>query len=264
MIAILSRFASRDSLLAAVAISVIMLAILRGQPRQEIVLVTQSGERQTHWLPLGDVRLTELLTQLERWKTRQTLSRRLVVARWQKEVADHYHQQHSMPSAKVLQVSFSDRTPEQDAEVTGRDLSAQGQRDYWKSVSEAMAKVVADESAKIARRRQASPSPPVMMGRVVAGRPGTSGIFIAILSGLLAAMLVSVWEHICPPITFRSRDQDVGESGEADSKFHQTLRVEVPARWVRIRQPVGVIVRQWSMAGVVLWALGLVGFWLAS
>lgn len=293
MVAKSMRLAIRDSILIALSVAVIVLAWWpRNGPRQLVHVRGETGNSRSFAIPLGDPRLGEIRQHLFN-RAHPRPRTEWVLARWRRRLASHYIAHRSTPqqgeataetgpSARaVVQASY----PAAAAGPAMRGAAASAadedpaNRLYWVRENERAERAIEAEERRFAQQRAAAGMPPVVLGNVVAGQRRGGAWLTALASGLLAAIGFAHWALRWPALAAirgrgrlgrRQASAGPSENGPAASEAGPTadstadstaaVRIEIPAPWIRISQPLPVALRRWAMAGVVLSALS--SLWL--
>ena len=256
MIATTRRMAIRDFLLVFTATLVIALSLWPGaRARQTVDLSSPQGVSQRYSLALDDPRLEKLRRDLDGW-SRGSPHTALAVAKWQAELADYYAQRAQTPAHTAHSTSGIATVSFVDSPRDNPSLPTSGQRwgTYWEEVGSQARHSVAVEHAKLEQHR-ARTVPPIRFGSVVEVRP-PHAFMVSCVLGCLMGSLFAAWTFSCPSIGL------LNDSNEANLRRLQgqgsshppcaELQLQIPAAWVRVHQPVLVIVRRILYASLVI------------
>lgn len=244
MVAKSQRLAIRDSVLIALSVAVTVLAWWpRSEPRQRVhVRDAETGNPQSFAIPLSDSRLAEIRQQAYN-RAHPRPRTEWVLARWRSRLATHYIA-HSSP---------------QDAHWMGEHARAE--------------RTIDAEAQRFAQQRLAAQMPAVAMGEIIDGPRRRGAWMTAVAGGLLAAIGFVHWAVRWPALTAiagssapqraaLSTGRRPPDEAPQPAAVEPTdaIRVEVPANWIRVSQPLPVSLRRGAMTLVV--ATALVSLWL--
>tara|TARA_R110002049_G_scaffold47902_1_gene138451 strand:- start:167594 stop:168433 length:840 start_codon:yes stop_codon:yes gene_type:complete len=239
-----------------------------GVPVRTITYWPGDGTVKQTVVSANDPRVAILKDRIRRWDQIADPTP-LVVAKWRRELADFYCQsgigagsaepdaesrpQGPLSQTPVRQVSF---TPDGNRVLSAKVAESSDTR-YWRTVRDRTDAWIHDCESVLAAKRMARGAPPAQLGPILAGPVGMVGNF---LSALIAAMMATgfcLWSLTCPSIELNADEHAIRRSRlqvSADRAV-DTIAVGVPARWVRVHQPVGVKLRSWSFAALVMAAI---------
>ena len=162
-----------------------------------------------------------------------------------------------MESGAVITVSFDDSRSGQVASVSDPASSA-----HWLALRDRADQVVTELQKQLARG--ASTPPPVEFGDVWEGKNSSLAWLVAIAVGMLVACGYEKWRRLCPPLVLAHSgdrqelvplavvDSGVSTAAVVDDfsersvaeEFRASGEIEIPAAWIRIRQPMAVLARR--------------------
>ena len=235
-------------------------------PRQEIRWRDSTGTTHRFSLAWDDPRLAELRTELRVWNG-EWPTQNLSMAKWMAEVAELYANapaSHEFAGPPDSTASPASETP---AGSNVRPVSFEQSHDhaaaktadpkaYWRDLSNSAAKVVAREEIKLAARQNAKTPPPFVLGEINDRVRHPQAITACLALGLVAAIIFWTWGRRFPVLQVSAEPAEAKTSQPLRSNRNPpAIRIEIPAHWVRIHQPVSVVSRQITSAILVLWAL---------
>lgn len=186
-------------------------------PIREVVVA--GPEPQTYSLAVDDPRLVQIRRRIDRYApTRPTAA--LGMTRWQAETASFYAS---------------------DGLGTGN---------WSKFASQSASYVTSLESAYADRQSQLGP-PPIRLGAVTDGSLSMASRIAIVGIGLIAGLVVAAWRSRTRP---RSIELVSPAVAPENSSIDPTV-IAIPARWIRLRQPISVTVRRVAYAGLFVAAM---------
>lgn len=243
MIAILRKAATRDSILTFVAATTIALWAFADQPPRQLLTWRDSSERVHHYsMELGDPRIRDINERIGQWNGDWPTAK-VASLRWRKEMAELYASQLPSLDRKVIPASYI----ESDQDV----LVGPETQEYWRAVGIQTDQILQSREQLLELRSMHSIAPPLELGRVVPGQDDSRSIGWSITFGLAVTLIFAIWSLFSPP---RSLDRGF-EPGEASDPDGAEFRLEIPAAWVRLRQPTAVRLRQLAFFGLTAGAL---------
>ncbi len=254
------RMPAHDFLLVAFSVALIVLSTWpETQPRQWVQLRERDGSLRQYSLTESDPRLAQLRLSLEKW-AKAGQETRLAVAQWCAELADFYSQRTEPSPAQVaspiravgFRIDARERAEERRAEAAKAASELRTQHDYWLERSQqARAEIAKVEEIRRSRKALEIP-PPIVFGDLEPGRKPAASVMVATVIGLVVALAFSLWSWLSPTLHLRGQsDGDRGTtSAGGEIEKGDELRLMVPAAWVRVRQPAGVIAR-WGAMGIL-------------
>jgi hypothetical protein len=209
----------------SVALTVIML--WPDLPDQQWVGITrETGHHQRYSVPINDPSLQVLKQRLAKWET-PTTTRALRIARWHHELADYYCQlDPADPVGKVAQVSYSD---------AGRPRTVATPDRIWAKVKQNAQLRIAREEQEI-KQRQENAVPPVVLGPTISSIRSPAAFSLAFLAAVGTVAFLAWRQRVRPPITL---DGETNLTHFSSQSGPTTL--QIPNSWVRIRQPLEVV-----------------------
>jgi hypothetical protein len=260
MIALYRRLASIDALLVTLSCTVIIVSLWpSGQPSQSFQVTGDDGRVQVHALPLDDPMLGELKRRHGHGVT-QLPPAKLAVARWTCELADFYsrhcssaadnaHGGDSDPNAAIVPVSFEESSASRGITVDPATPA------YWVAVEAQLQDKIGQAERQIADRQNL---PKVVFGRVVPTPKPRAVQVLALVAGLLIAGGYTFWHSKCQPRTFGLSGKNnelvripVVRAIPSDGSRSTPVQLEIPRRWVRVRQPARVWLRRLCLLSIV-------------
>ena len=234
-----------DFLLVAFSVVVILLSATADREERQIVEIRDaSGNLKPYSLAVDDPRLAKLQDQLADW-TKGRPDAALTLAKWHFELADFYvTRTQGQPSNAVVQVSFADGN--QTSSAAEKEAAAlRVQNAYWTRVRD-QAKQTIDAVEEKRRLEKLSGSPPIVFAERTLATPSPADFGIAGLAGLVVAIVFAYWVYLCPAITLSEdwRVQEASLPGYDPDQRVQEFRIAIPAKWVRLHQPVSVLLRR--------------------
>lgn len=234
----------RDFVLLGSSVAVIIIALWPAPAdRQWLEVKTAHGQRQRYSVAVDDPSLESINLRLKKWETPAS-SRALRTARWHQALADFYGQHPCFDNQNAgksgAPVGDPDHSVAQVSFVNSKihDIAID-YKSFWTNLSKASANRIRQEEQRI-QTAQAQATPPVVLGPVVrAARPAVAYPF-ALFAALTTVLLCARRQRARPPIELAcqvDRPVDFAES--------QVICLRIPSNWVRIRQPVEVVV--WRM-----------------
>jgi hypothetical protein len=268
MIATVRCIKASDFLLVACSVAVILLATWpETSPRQWVQIRQPDGSLRQYSMPEHDPRIAQLTLALEKWgKAGQET--RLAVAQWRAELADFYISRIAdapssvAPKTPVRPVAF--RRPPESKEDGGElpelgqpaDDPQLGRLDYWRDFKQLASDSIADVEEIRRSRRALEIPPPIVFGPIQPGHKPWQAIAFAPLAGLIVASFFALWSHRFPAIQLRSaRMNETLPDEDAAESYPEEIRLDVPAAWVRVHQPLSVVARTIAMGTLVLMAI---------
>lgn len=275
MIAKSRRMAAHDFLL--VLLSAAVLALLLWQPGptvREVQVRRNDGSLQTYQLAADDPKLANLIVKLQQWSA-PTPNSQTAINKWNAELGSLYAAR-SIPKAmeelkQILPVSYyPDHAKKRQAAAQHAALLKK-QQAYWLNFQQKAERAVQAEQQRQKHLLSLHKSPPISVGEVQAGPYQRQALLFSPLIGLGAALLFSVWNFLTPSIQLVRHASLSGQSqppakqgsGQAQTRPPSSnanadslqFQVTLPAKWLKIRQPIGVYVRQmayFSLIGLVV------------
>ena len=256
MIATTRRMAIHDFLLVAMATLVIVLSNWpNSQKRQSVDLRNSDGTSQRYSLAVDDPRLAKLQRDLDSWNRGGT-NTAIALTKWRVELAEFYVDRfQSPPSTSVTQVSFVE-SGGNAASTDGPQISARKHwQSYWANVGKQARESLAIQNAKL-RDHRALVGPPIVLGKVIESR-SKNAFLISCICGLLMATVFGFWTYISPSLGLhRTENVDEAEGNREQltgsrERALTELQLRIPSEWVRIHQPISVVLRRVLYAGLV-------------
>lgn len=267
------RMPSHDFLLIAISSAVIVLSNWpESKPRQWVQIRDQQGSLQQYSFAEQDPAVSKLRLSLEKW-ARAGQETRLAVAQWRAELAGLYAEKTNSRLAmaedpgrratKIVQaVSFrsagaSPSDSEPSDSKAGELASLREQQQHWLQLGEQAERDIADVIEIRRSRKALEVPPPIVFGPIESGHIPTSAFFVSLGVGSLVGLLFAAWSFCSPSIRLDSKP--TGVSIDPTEEFTQSdseLRLVVPASWIRVRQPIGVVTRWAAMGLLAIVAVG--------
>lgn len=261
MIAPSRRLPVHDFLLVAFAVAVISISQWPESGRRQWVQLRQKdGTLREFSLPENDSRLAKLSLSLEKW-ARAGQETPLAIARWRAELAEFYagrtaETSHRSSTSTIRAVSFRSDAKPTTPNVTEAERLRRVEHSFWLNQAEAARRAV-DKIEEVRRsRRELEVPPPIVFGRLApAGKPGHAVLF-ATLAGLASALAFAAWSYACPALGWSAKSgRSTSPDSVSSSEDSRQLQLVVPADWIRLRQPLGVRLRQAAVPLLVLAAI---------
>ncbi len=258
MIAVIRAMVNEETFLSALAVAIITFSLVPPDvPRQHFSWRDSSGQVHHYSLSTDDARLKTLRRELRVWRGEWPTCK-LAVAKWRQELADFYAQElDAAPTdeadGEVVQVSFHSQT-EAASDDSLSNLSPSTAQ-YWRRVSSETAREVANEERKLERRKSGSVKSPIVFGKVVDQGRGLRAFLIAFGGGVAAWIVFSLWSLFAPLRRLVAADETEQPESIDGREFHNVVRIEIPAAWVRLHQPTSVVIRRVCCGFFAAWAL---------
>jgi len=255
MIAKSRQLAAHDFLLILFSATLLSLWFSPNRPAVREVEIRQiDGTRQRYLLTADDPKLAKLEQQLCEWQKPEQ-NRKLALSKWQAELAGLYAVR-TLPkkpqvSSGILSVSYYEDLPEKKEADSLEAAQRQQQHDYWLEFQQQAEIAIAEEQQRQAQMLALKSVPSVTIGDQQPGPYATHTLLFSSLIGLCTAMMFSAWTYLTP--TIHLLDPSRSSEGSAPVLMHPPssptqdpvqFRLTLPAKWVRLHQPVGVWVRQ--------------------
>lgn len=251
-----NRPAVLDGLLFATAVGALVLGAWPADvPRQTIRVRAkiETAENRSYSLAVSDPRLLKLKRRLARWgRVNSPITAESAVAKWRLETARFYAECSRRDAAQAGQ----EKTAAQgtNGRLATSDDSLQSSAMFWldraNAVGDELAKL---ESLRLERQRHAAP-PPVELGPVVEPPRNLASLGFAGLSAALGFFLHAIWNRASPAVELL---RSLGAVPDSRWAAPGALALDIPASWVRVRQPVSVRIRQLCLSLIVLAAFVL-------
>ena len=246
-----------DLLLVALASAAIVLSIWpRDEPRQLIQIRLTGGGLQTYSLPQTDPRLAVLRQKLAVWSNPRPDSS-TALAKWRAEVAQFYAERTDPENinADVIQVSFTDQSLGQQESSTstpaGEDArQPHRQHVYWIKVRDAAIQEIVTAKERRAHQR-ALAGPPIVFGELSHAPLPMKALATASVTAMLVALTFFIWGALFPSLKLHQTQL----AHLDDDRQPGSLRLTIPANWVRLHQPVVVQVRRLVAFSLVVAAI---------
>lgn len=181
-------------------------------PVREIVVTRPTNK--TYSLAVDDPRLVQIRRQIDLYAPPRPTAV-LGMSRWQAETAAFY---------------------------AGDGL---GSGDWSTFASQSASYVNSLESAYADRQSELGP-PPISLGDVTAGRRSMTSLVSILAIGLVAGVFFAAWRACTCPRTIELVLPAVAPENSA----MDPSAIAIPARWIRLRQPIGVTIRRVAYAGL--------------
>lgn len=186
-------------------------------PIREVVVSQPTAK--IYSLAVDDPRLVRIRRQIDRYAPPRPTAT-LGMTRWQSETAAFY----------------------------ARD--GQGIGNWSKFANQSASYVTSLETAYLDRQSKLGP-PPISLGEVTQGSLSAASMITILGIALIVGIVVSVWRSQTRPRSIAIVSPTVApENSQNDS-----TAIAIPARWIRLRQPIGVQVRRVAYAGLFVAAL---------
>lgn len=270
MIAKSRQMAAHDFLLVLLSAAVLALLLWPPGPAiREVEVRRNDGSRQAYQLAVGDPKLANLTQKLQRWSNPKPNSR-TAINKWKAELGSLYAERTTPKVTeelkRILPVSYyPDYAKKREAAAQQAALLKQ-QQAYWLDFQRQAEQVVQSEQQRQEQLLALHASPPVSIGELQPGPYPPKAIVFSSLIGLCAALLFGAWNFLVPSIqlvkqsSVSNKGRHTSENsphsnhtGDSlpsqatdDSKSADTLQFQVtlPAKWLKVRQPLGVWIRQ--------------------
>lgn len=246
MIATTRRMAIHDFLLITFAVIAITLSVLpKEEARQKLLFRDPSGNIQAYSLKADDPRLAALERRIANW-ARYKPNPRLAMKKWHAEVADYYAARTEAKSANrdpIVAVSFADDNS--TIEDTSETDQLSEEHAYWIHLAANAREVIAKAEMEMHRRQHLAGPPPISFGELDAGGHSPRMLILAGVFGICVACGFARWTYVCPSIRLQS--VETTETPSIASETHDAgdeLQLAIPDRWVRLHQPITVLIRQ--------------------
>lgn len=261
MIAKSRQMATHDFLLILSAAVVLVITAWPSPGERQLVGIRQSdGTVKSYSLAPEDPRLAKLKHELSEWNT-PPQSSELAVARWHAELAEMYVERTlPRPSAEdtsmVMPVSFESDAVRQREELAAAE-ARQRQNQYWQDYArKAHVRIEAVEARQL-QLQSLKASPPIVMGELSpAPHPAATFLFAGLI-GVATSIAFAIWNFAAPSIRLTQplppgTNSEAGGTKLSDANSCNELQLSIPSRWVKVRQPWSVKLRQSAYAVLIL------------
>jgi len=280
MAAHLIRHAPTGSTLASVLIGccagwIVFYCFPNGAPHQVVEIRRDGSPPERYLLALDDPSLARLWQAAGKPDVPHTTPG-LRLAKWHRELATYYRQrteesagsgdltpvsgdfstgsiaaaatldrakQSESPEKKISQVSHAAEDP---GHPDGRSRPWQAiENEYWRKLENSAVRRIAAAEAELKRRREAATAA-FQLGPIVPSSRPSAALALGVLAGLCATVLTTWHRRVCPPLT-------LGRVGMETSTATgpELVQLQIPADWVRVRQPAEVTARRMAAVLVV-------------
>ena len=281
MIAKSRQMAAHDFLLVSLSAAVLALLLWPPAPAvREVEVRRNDGSLQTYQLTADDPKLANLIRKLQRWSDPKHNSR-TAIHKWNAELGSLYAER-AMPVVtkelkRILPVSYYPDHAKKREAATQQAAQLKEQQAYWLEFQRQAEQAVQTEQQRQADLHALHANPPISISVPQPGPHSPIALVSAALIGLCVAMLFGVWNFLTPSIQLANQASVSNESrpssengtlsnptGEWHTDDLQTrtaansrqFQVTVPARWLKVHQPLSVWIRQTAyfllIASVVL------------
>jgi len=225
--AMMHRMTFRDFLLFGCSVAILVVLLWpTGSAKQLIGIRTDSGTLQQYSVTTNDPSLSLLKRRFKSWE-KETSSRPLRVARWHHQLAEFYSLRiRSDQESDIAQVSYTDSDPGELDHDAGS---------FWSELRDD-AKTRIAEAQRDIRIRHDSAVSPVTFGSVTQSIGSPLAYPIAIFVASVVVVLAVIRQRFCPPIELKPIPEVPSDRSVVD-----TIHLQVQRDWIRIGQPIEVL-----------------------
>ena len=261
MIAKSRQMATHDFLLILSAAVVLTITAWPSPgERQNVGIRQPDGTMKSYSLAPEDPRLAKLRHELSEWNS-PPHSSKLAVARWHAELAAMYVER-TLPrpstedASMVMPVSFESDAVRQRQELAAAE-ARQRQNQYWRDYADKARTRIEAEEARQVRLQSLKASPPIVMGELSPAPHAPTTFLLAGLIGVATSIAFAFWNFAAPSIRLTQplgagTNTEAGEPNLKHSNSSSELQLSIPSRWVKVRQPWPVKLRQSAYALLIL------------
>ncbi|MGI9467400.1 MAG: hypothetical protein ACR2OA_09790 [Rubripirellula sp.] len=264
MIAKSRQMAAHDFFLVLLSAAVLALLLWPPGPAvREVEVRRNDGSLQTYQLTADDPKLANLTQKLQRWSNPASNSR-TAINKWNAELGSLYAERTTPEVTeelkRILPVSYYPDHARKREVAAQQAARLKQQQAYWLDFQRQAEHAVQAEQQRQENLLALHASPPVSIGDPQPGPYPPQAIVSSSLIGLCAAMLFGAWNFLAPSIQLvkqpsvsqqaRQASEKAPDSNQADTRQPnaaqacQQFQVTLPAQWLKVRQPLGVWIRQ--------------------
>jgi len=253
-----------------VLLSAALLTLLLWPPSSAIRQVDirrYDGSIQSYQLAANDPKLAKLEEELQRWSKPKPNSQ-LAISKWQAELGGFYAER-TLPGVKqqeekrILPVSYYPDHAEKRETAAREAANLEQQHAYWLDFQRQAVRSVEEEEQRQRQMLSLRSRPSIMIGELRSAPYTRKALVGSSLVGLCVAMLFAAWNYLIPSIQLVKQPSESGRPAGADGSDcdiiepaesdRQHLResisslqfqVMLPAKWLKVHQPLGVWIRQ--------------------
>jgi hypothetical protein len=276
MIANSRQMAVHDFLLVLLSAAVLALLLWPPSPAiRQVDIRRNDGSFQSYQLATSDPKLAKLEQELQRW-SKPKASSQLAISKWQAELGGLYAER-TLPRGKqpgekkILPVSYYPDQAEK-REAAAREVANQEQRHaYWLDFQRQAERSVEGEEQRQKQMLSLRSRPFITIGELQPAPYTRKALLGSSLIGFCVAMLFVTWTYLVPSIhlikqssksvrttvTDRSACNAI-EPAQADNQLPREpisslqFQVMLPAKWLKVHQPLGVWIRQATYLTLIL------------
>lgn len=277
MIAKSRQMAAHDFVLVLLAAAVLALLLWPPGPAvREVEVRRNDGSLQTYRLTADDPKLANLMAKLQQWSNPKPNSR-TAINKWNAELGGLYAER-SKPAVveelkRILPVSYYPDLAKKREAATQQAALLKRHQAYWLEFQRQAEQAVKTEQQRQKTLLALHANPPVSVGALQPGPYAPNAILLSFLIGICAALLFSVWNFLAPSIQLVKQASTSSEAQEvskdkapspplvgpatsvtpASSRGAAALQFQVtlPAKWLKVHQPLSVWIRQAAYFGLV-------------
>lgn len=272
MIAKSRQMAAHDFLLVLLSTAVLTLLLWPPSPAvREVEIRRNDGSLQAYQLAASDPKLANLEEKLQRWSKPKTSSR-LAISKWHAELgglyADRTKPRVKEQRRRILPVSYYSEQEEKRNAAARETTQLKQQHAYWVEFQRQAERAVLGEQQRQEQLLALRSNPAVTIGELQPGPYTSQALLSSSIIGLCAAMLFGAWTYLTPSIQLvrqasatsvppAAKTSHVSPSQAREQTTPEAInslqfQVMLPAKWLRVHQPLGVWVRQAAYLTLIL------------
>ena len=256
------RLSGHDFVLAVMSTTILVFFCCSDEgPRQTIQFSDSQGGKFSAAFVVGSPAWRKAVDRQKRWLN-SGFEEESATHAWRLELANHYAQAaadrlNTGPLANAAKASY------------GSDWSLTQSSQHWGGFADRVKLDQLNMEKQISARRFGAEEAPVVLGSISkAGKP--RGAFaLSVTSGLGVGILFLVTAWLWPEKKFAmieqggdasvsSPDKMAGSGSRRIGQSYESFSVEIPERWIAIRQTLPVHLRQFTLFGLVVAAVSCV------
>ena len=276
MIANSRQMAVHDFLLVLLSAAVLTLLLWPPSPAiRQVNIRRNDGSVQSYQLATNDPKLAKLELDLQRWSKPKPNSR-LAINKWKAELGGLYAERtlprvEQQEEKRILPVSYYPDQAEKRATAAREAATLEQQRAYWLDFQRQAESTVEGEEQRQKQMLSLRSRPSIVIGELRPAPYTPKALLGSSLIGVCVAMLFVAWNYLIPSIQLVKQSSDSASTAVTDRSVCNTLasapanqqrlaepnsslqfQVMLPARWLKVHQPLGVWIRQAAYLTLIL------------
>lgn len=256
------RLSGHDFVLAVLSTTILVFFCCSDEgPRQTIQFSDSEGGNFSAAFVVGSPAWRDAVDRQKRWLN-SGFEEESATHAWRLELANHYAQaaadrMNTGPLANATKASYG----------SGWSLTQSSQ--HWDGFADRVKLDQLNMQKQISARRFGAEGAPVVLGSITKSGKPRGALALSVAAGLGVGILFWVTAWLWPVMKFAKVEQGDDDSVSSPNKMsgsrsrrigqsYESFSIEIPERWIAIRQTLPVHLRQFTLFGLVVAAVSCV------